>query len=265
MKKFFAIAIVCVASLAVCAEGDDFAFVYRGRISAQSGTIPEELVVTYSLYVGENDTAWVWQQVKTEHPNPDGTFQSVLSGSGLRAAFADSKATFLGIRLRDDAEQFPRQEILAAPLTDFADAVTDVPSDPVFVNAAVREVNADTMTVKNLTIANSLTLPSSSNLALGGINVSNNARLTVKKPANGSVSLFSGQPRYWSLPDGIDRGQNLDCETSKGGLVVAITDHMQGYLVDAPCITWPVGPGKLNSPFEISGPVRMYFYEFSGN
>ena len=226
--------------------------------------------MTYSLYVGENDTAPVWTQTKTEHPNSDGTFQSVLSGDGLKTAFADSKATFLGIRLRDDAEQFPRQEILAAPLVDFADTVTDVPSDPVFVKADVQEVDADSMVVGNLVINNILSLPSLNDFTLDGIDVANGALLTVRKPRfTKGVSLFFRSPMSWHFDeyneyDGY--GFRLSHFTPNGGLLVAVTDNVEDwkYPDAAPCITWPVGPGLLTVPFRIRAPVTFYFYEFRG-
>jgi hypothetical protein len=39
--------------------------VYRGRITAQSGSIPSELRVKYALYKTENGAAPVWTQEKT--------------------------------------------------------------------------------------------------------------------------------------------------------------------------------------------------------
>ena len=89
MKKAFVVIAVSAGLLAASAT-EDFAFVYRGRITAQSGSIPSELRVKYALYKTENGAAPVWTQEKTERPSADGAFQSILSGGGLQAAFIAS-------------------------------------------------------------------------------------------------------------------------------------------------------------------------------
>lgn len=283
MKEFRNILIataVCAACAALPAEADeDFALTYRGRITAQR-EMPPELEVTYSLYVGEedDDASYVWRQTKTEHPAANGAFQSVLSGDGLQAAFKDRKARFLGIQLGTNrVEQYPRQEILAVPLAEYADTADRLPDSPEFSQASVGTLGAETLTAASMTVTNLLTLPSGSSLRLETVSPSDGTRLSVRKASKGSVRLFGGEPLATEIPrsDGLSSG-NVSPEyidagsvifpvgTEKGGLVMATTTAPSWWDKDcaAPGITWAVGPGEITAPVKILLPAKFWFYEF---
>lgn len=283
MKDFRKMLLMVVAACAAlpAAADEDFALTYRGRITAQQ-EMPSELEVTYSLYVREedDDASHVWRQTKTERPAANGAFQSVLSGDGLQAAFEDRKARFLGIRLggTNAPEQYPRQEILAVPLAEYADSADGLPDSPVFVNATVGTLAAETLTASSLTVTNLLTVSGGNSLRLGNMAPGDGAKLSVRKPANGSVRLFAGEPRTTEIPrsDGQTSGDVtpeylwpgsviFPVITGKGGLVMAMTTATSWWNQDyaAPCITWAIGPGETPSaPVQILLPAKFWFYEF---
>lgn len=63
MKNSFAVSVIAALALGTSAlAADDFAFVYRGRITSESGNtpIPAEIQVRYALYKGEYDKTPVW-------------------------------------------------------------------------------------------------------------------------------------------------------------------------------------------------------------
>ena len=276
IRKLLLMAVAVCAALPAAAE-EDFALTYRGRITAQQN-MPEELKVTYSLYVGEDDTNSVWSLTKTEHPAANGAFQSVLSGNDLQSAFENDKARFLGIQLGTNrVEQYPRQEILAVPLSEYADTADGVPDTSAFDNASVGTLQAETLTAASMKVTNILTLPSGDSLRLGTVTPGDGTRLSVRKPSNGNVRVFGGNvltreisrsdgKYYGSVsPEYIASGTAIFTNaTTKGGLVMATTTAASWWDQDfaAPCITWPVGPGTITAPVKILLPAKFWFYEF---
>ena len=196
MKKAFVVIAVSAGLLAASAT-EDFAFVYRGRITAQSGSIPSELRVKYALYKTENGAAPVWTQEKTERPSADGAFQSILSGGGLQAAFIDEKARFLGVTLGEGGrEQYPRQEVLASPLAFFAERVAEAPAGATFKDARVESANVETFSVGTLDVTNRLDLGGTGSISLSRAVARNGATLKIRKPQMGHVILFGATSEY---------------------------------------------------------------------
>lgn len=270
MKGFCSFLFIAAATCAALpADADEqFALTYRGRITAQQ-EMPVELVVTYSLYIGEDDVSPVWTQTKTERPAANGAFQTVLSGNGLQEAFQKENARFLGLRLggSDAPEQYPRQEIIATPLVDYADAVGMAPFSPNFVNARVERIETTTFSVGSLVITNTLSFPMSDTLSLGNVLLGDGATLIINKSWLGHVQLFAGPPRNAEFtqqavyPPGTVL---FDGDATKGGLLVITTTDFgqwdQSYA--APCVTIPVAPGVIETPIYIRGPAKFYLYEF---
>lgn len=270
MKDICSLLFLAVAACAAlpAAADEDFAFTYRAHITAP-GTLPEELDVTYSLYRNDDDTVPVWTQTKTEHPSASGVFQSVLEGDGLQAAFEEQEARFLGIRLggTNAVEQFPRQEILANPLADFADVVLQASASPTFGDVTVGTLAAETLSSGTLSVTDTLTLSDGVVLTLEGVTVGENKTLTVKEPSNGTVTLFSGPPHSYTISTDnlIEAGTELfDGEIMKGGLLVFTTteDIFVGREYSVPGATVPVAPGVVKTPVPIQGPAEFWFYEF---
>ena len=228
MKVFCKLSFVAAAMLSAfpAIAQEDFAFTYRGRITAQQ-ELPEELVVTYSLYTGENDDSPVWTQTKTERPAANGAFQSVISGDGLQSAFENQNARFLGLRLGTNAvEQYPRQEILAVPLAGYAATVEMAPFSPNFGHAKVECLEATTLSVGDLAVTNHLAFANGGNLTLENVEVGSGGRLAVKKPANGAVQLFGEAPlAYTNATEGIIAAETIlfDGLTAKGGFLLMTT------------------------------------------
>lgn len=269
MKEFCMFLLAGAAACAVLpAVAEDFAFTYRGRITAR-GTLPAELSVTYSLYEEENASTPVWTQTKTEFPAANGAFQSVLSGDGLQAAFEDQKARFLGLRLGgpDAPEQFPRQEILAIPLAGCADVVEGAPAaNAAFVNAEVGSLAADTFTAGSLVVTNHLAV-SGGSLSLPRVEIGEGAKLTIRKEWNSSVVLFGGPPMTATFDENRIIYQDTELfggASTRGGLLVLTTTDpdMWGEDYTAQCVTVPVGPGVVKMPVNFQGPAAVYFYEF---
>lgn len=270
MKDFcrlsFILAALAAALPAVAEE--DFAFTYRGRITAQQ-EMPEELEVTYSLYLGEDSAAPVWSQTKTERPAANGAFQSVLSGDGLQSAFQDQKARFLGLRLGgpDAPEQYPRQEIIATPLAGYADAVEMASFSPNFVNAKVENLESTSLSAGDLTVTNLLFLANGGSMTLAQVEGGATGRISVQKPSNGSVQIFDAAPLACTVDtEGIIPGGTLlfDGRMTKGGLLVMSTADYGKWNAEysAACVTVPLSPGYIALPVDILGPARFWFYEF---
>lgn len=265
--RLLILAAAACAALPAAAE-EDFAFTYRGRITAP-GAMPVELDVTYSLYRSDDDTVPVWTQTKTECPAANGVFQSVLEGDGLQAAFEEQEARFLGIRLggTNAVEQFPRQQILATPLADRADVVEQATGFPVFEDAAVGTLTAGALGAGTLTVTDTLTLPKGVNLTLADVTVGENTTLTVKEPTNGTASLYPALPHECTIDshDLIDAGTKLfGGAVMKGGLLVFTTldDVRWRKEYSVPGATVPVAPGVVATPVPIQGPAKFWFYEF---
>lgn len=270
MKDIFRLVILAAAACATlpAAAEEDFAFTYRGRITAPDA-LPEALDVTYSLYRSDDDTVPVWTQTKTERPSASGVFQSVLEGDGLQAAFEEQEARFLGIRLggTNAVEQFPRQQILATPLADFADVVERASASPSFEDAAVGTLSAGMLSAGTLTVTDTLTLSDGVNLTLADVTVGENTTLTVKEPTNGTVSLFSGPPHEYAIgTNGLIKAETelFNGAEMKGGLLVFSTSDSDYWDRDyaVPGATVPVAPGVVKVPVPIQGPAKFWFYEF---
>lgn len=191
MKRLAAFSLAALAAALPALAVEEFAFVYRGRITAQSGTVPEELEVRYALYRGENDQTAVWSQTKVERPGANGVFQSVLSGDGLKAAFLDAKARYLGVTLgTNGVERTPRQEVVAAPLAAYAERVAEAPSGTRFVEASAKAVRAGTLSAGSLAVTEALDLGGRADLSFGTVSTGAGASIKVAKPLDGHVALF---------------------------------------------------------------------------
>lgn len=267
------IAALVLGATAFAAE--DYAFVYRGRITSESGNtaIPSEIQVKYSLYKGEYDKTPVWTQTKTEKPSAEGAFQSILSGDGLQAAFLDNGAHYLGVTLGNAPEQTPRQEVLSAPLADYAERVSAAPHSANFVEANVRELVANTVNVDTLNITNSIDFCGTGSFTVSKVQMGSlRSHVKILKPENGHVEVFGqssvgpishakGQQHKGELPMGFvtlvaskDPSNNQEAKWGKSHVVYIPM-----------IITIPMNKNYLDLPSDADADGKIYCTPYSGN
>lgn len=275
MKRNLASSVIAALALGASAlAAEDFAFVYRGRITSESGNtaIPSEIQVKYSLYKGEYDRTPVWTQTKTEKPSSDGAFQSILSGDGLQAAFLDSSAHYLGVTLGSAPEQTPRQEVLSAPLASHAERVNEISLPAKFVEAKVRELVANTVNVDTLNITNSIDFCGQGDFAISKLQMGSlRSHVKILKPEHGTVDVFGqssvgpishtkGQQHKGELPMGFvtlvaskDPSNNQDAKWGKSNVKIPTI------------ITIPMNKNYLDLPSDIDADGTIYCTPYSGN
>ena len=275
MKRNLASSVIAALALGASAlAAEDFAFVYRGRITSESGNtaIPSEIQVKYALYKGEYDRTPVWTQTKTEKPSADGAFQSILSGNNLQAAFLDNGAHYLGVTLGDAPEQTPRQEVLSSPLAKYAERVSVAPHSASFVEANVRELVANTVNVDSLNITNSLDFCGTGDFAISKLQMGSlRSHVKILKPENGHVEVFGqssvgpinhtkGQQHKGELPMGFvtlvatkDPSNNQDAKWDNSNIKIPMI------------ITVPMNKNYLDLPECADADGTIYCTPYSGN
>ena len=275
MKKSLVASVIATLALATAAlAAEDYAFVYRGRITSESGNtaIPSEIQVKYALYKGEYDTTPVWTQTKTEKPSAEGAFQSILSGDGLQAAFLYSGAHYLGVTLGNAPEQTPRQEVLSAPLADYAERVGKPSHSAKFVEANVRELVANTVNVDTLNITNSIDFCGQGDFTISKVQMGSlRSNMKILKPEHGTVDVFGqssvgpighakGQQHKGELPMGFvtlvaakDPSNNKDAKWDHSKVLIPMI------------ITIPMNKNYLDLPSNIDADGTIYCTPYSGN
>ncbi len=180
-----------VSVLAACAMAyEDVQITYRGRLT-ENAEAPEEQTVamTFSLYGGRNDEEASWTATKDVRVNASGLFQAALSGNGLAQVVDSGKANWIGVAVAGGKEQYPRQQLLAAPLAGRAALAERLGDSPSVATAKVGRVEATSLMAHGLSIAGDVTLPTSSDPV--------KMRVEMRKawdtlPVKGDVRFFSG-------------------------------------------------------------------------
>lgn len=262
MKGLRAMRTICASLLvgALCASGaDDFAFTYRGRINPRGVTIPETLDVAFSLYAEPMGGTAAWTGTLTVRPATNGFFQCQLSGDGLAAAFTNANARYLGVAIGGEAEQYPRQEVLATAEADFAATADGLVSGGTAEMIEASSVTASSFRSVETTISKTLDISGPAS----AVNVSN-----LRFSDLGTISLKSSRlsvlkessPAYYRFSS-MDKGQKM-FTAARGGFVTMMSTNSFEWDEDASCITWAVGPGDVVAPFSFSHEVVVYFYSF---
>ena len=225
MRSFAALAIL--AAFSHCALGaEDFAFTYRGCINGTS--IPNRVDVQFALYEKATGGSPLWSTTNSVMPSADGVFQCELAGEGLAAAFTNANARFIGVRIGNEAELYPRQEVFAAPLVDQAESAASLAPNGSAERVYVTNLCAQTMSLGWLDLYGNLvfTKPTSS-LTLTDARNWDGSTLILKL-----VTVMSASSSDWDRADSV------------------------------PCVTWAVSPGNIYPPFSVGHPVKVYFYPF---
>ncbi len=256
-----------LAAIAICAHAEeDFSFVYRGRINPAGVTMPATVPVTYSLYKDANGGDPAWTGTEAVRPNSDGLFQCMLSGDGVAAAFTNANARFLGVSINGEAEQYPRQEIFAAPVVD-----RSIMADQLMPGGTVDTMDTSAIWAKNATFG-SLTVTGNLKLEGGSASITissaslENDTCSLRLKKGERVSIFRN-----SAPDSfefnsLNTGTRM-FHTGSGGFVTVMSkdrnywDNSDG----VPCVTWAVGSGDVYPPFNVGHPVKVYFYPFGAS
>ena len=259
MRSFAALAIL--AAFSHCALGaEDFAFTYRGCINGTS--IPNRVDVQFALYEKATGGSPLWSTTNSVMPSADGVFQCELAGEGLAAAFTNANARFIGVRIGNEAELYPRQEVFAAPLVDQAESAASLAPNGSAERVYVTNLCAQTMSLGWLDLYGNLvfTKPTSS-LTLTDARNWDGSTLILKK--GGEVSLLRpSAPQTYSF-DSIASNRAM-FSTPSGGLVTVMSSSRDNWDGEdgMPCVTWAVSPGNIYPPFSVDHPVKVYFYPF---
>ena len=256
-----AVACLLVAASASCAfGGDDFAFAYRGTING--ATIPERVDVQFALYDRAVGGSPLWTATNSVMPSADGVFQCELAGEGLAAAFTNANARFIGVRIGNEAELYPRQEVFASPVAGLAKSAARLAPGGIADEVEAKSISAQTMTVAGLDLGGKLSFAKSgAALTLTTVRNSGGSALTFKK--GGQVSLLRpSAPQSFSF-DSIASNKAM-FSTPSGGLVTVMSASSSNWdrADSVPCVTWAVSPGNIYPPFSVDHPVKVYFYPF---
>lgn len=259
MRSFAALAIL--AAFSHCALGaEDFAFTYRGCINGTS--IPNRVDVQFALYEKATGGSPLWSTTNSVMPSADGVFQCELAGEGLAAAFTNANARFIGVRIGNEAELYPRQEVFAAPLVDQAESAASLAPNGSAERVYVTNLCAQTMSLGWLDLYGNLvfTKPTSS-LTLTYARNWDGSTLILKK--GGEVSLLkpTAPLKYTFESIAVNRAM---FKTTSGGLVTVMSSSRDNWDGEdgMPCVTWAVSPGYIHPPINVNHPVTVYFYPF---
>ena len=261
-KTNFQLVVACMlmavsVNCAFC--GDDFAFAYRGTINGMS--IPNRVDVQFTLYDRAVGGSPLWSATNSVMPSADGLFQCELAGDGLAAAFTNANARFIGVRIGNEAELYPRQEVFASPVAGLAKSAVRLAPGGSADEVDVKSLSAQTMTVAGLDLAGKLTFAKSgSTLTLTSVNIPGGS-LTLKK--DGQVSLLKPSAPQEFTFDSIASNKPM-FSTPSGGLVTVMSASSSYWdrSDSLPCVTWAVSPGSIYPPFSVDHPVKVYFYPF---
>ena len=244
------------------AAENEFSFVYRGRLdTSRTETLPETVDAVFTLY--DEDEAPVWTMTKTVMPGANGVFQCELGGEGLANALA-SGAKSLGIKLGDGEEQHPRQQILDTPLAERAQFAAALLKNGTAVTVVSTNVVASSARFAGLRVNGPFEVGNDATLQIDTTHVSGTLAL---KKGNATVSVFrNAEPDAYTFDDGIFT-TNILFRTESGGVVTVLSDagHWNDTDGAAPCVSWPVPPGDVYPLFDLSHPVRVYFYPFGAS
>ncbi len=256
-----AVACLVLALSANCAFGaDDFAFAYRGTING--ATIPNRVDVEFALYDRAVGGSPLWSATNAVMPSADGVFQCELAGEGLAAAFTNANARFIGVRIGNEAELYPRQEVFASPVATLAKSARRLAPGGIADEVEAKSISAQTMTVAGLDLGGKLSFAKSgAALTLTTARNSDGSALTLKR--GGQVSLLRpSAPQAYSF-DSIS-SQRAMFSTPSGGLVTVMSASSSDWdkSDSVPCVTWAVSPGNIYPPVDVGHPVKVYFYPF---
>ena len=181
---------------------------YRGRLmlnAAQAGS--QTVPTTFRLYVNRDDKEAVWTSGSMDIPVDDqGLFQVALRGEGLAAAL-EAGAQWIGVTIEgsDESwvgstdggfrEQYPRQELLAAPVAGQVPVAERLIASPHIVTAAVDRASIDSLALAGkVSVSGNVLIPSKG----GMMNMKVNVQPTgMTLPVKGKVKLFSrSAPQY---------------------------------------------------------------------
>ena len=259
MRNFAALAIL--AAFAHCALGaEDFAFTYRGCINGTP--IPSNVDVQFALYDRATGGAALWTATNSVMPATNGFFQCELAGDGLAAAFTNANARYLGVSIGGEAEQYPRQEVFAAPLVDHAKCAASLAPNGNAESVLVTNLSAKTMSLGKLDLHGNLAFKKSgTSLTLTYVRNLDGATLTMKK--GGEVSLLKPAAPLKYTFDSIAVNRAM-FNTTSGGLVTVMSTSRDNWDGEdgMPCVTWAVSPGYIHPPVNVNHPVTVYFYPF---
>lgn len=152
---------VLAALAALAASGaDDVQVTYRGRLRA-AGAAPAEqtLPMEFRLYAAKGSAEASWTMATNVLVDAQGLFQVALRGDGLAAAIDEGRARWIGVSVDGGKEQYPRQELLAAPSAEKAERADALAAGAEIGEADVGAVESKSLSVEAISIGGTSSIP----------------------------------------------------------------------------------------------------------
>lgn len=192
--RHFLPVLAALAALAARAS-DDVQVTYRGRLQA-AGAAPaaQTLAMEFRLYADKGSATPSWTMSTNVLVDAQGLFQVALRGDGLAEAIDEGRARWIGVSIAGGKEQYPRQELLAAPQASKAALAGSLADSPRIGEASAGSVRADSLSTGTISVAGAASVPTESPLPMSVSAEGDWAGSTL--PARGDVRFFGrAEPR----------------------------------------------------------------------
>lgn len=280
-RSFFFTVAAAVAAIQAAAADLDVApfFVYRGRIVRAQGTSigdPEpNFPVEVRLYANGGDAVddALWGGAYTVMVDAEGRFQiplgltdggtygtvafvsNLVAGASLPDVLLAGTAKYIGVKLDDGSEGYPRQKLISVPRAARAVFAESLANGATVKTAKADSVVAKTATIEAMNVSGPVTLPSGSDFAVDTATVKNGGTLKIKNSGKGLSVFKGGSPSSKSI-SGVSAGDTLDTPDASGVAMIVSDDW------SAPGVCWFVEGGTAStSPCPVSS-GKYYFFEF---
>lgn len=179
------------AALAALASpaSDDVQVVYRGRL-LKSGAAPAARTVAmeFRLYASNGDASPSWSMATNVPVDGSGLFQVALRGDGLAEAIDGDRARWIGVAVDGGREQYPRQELLAAPHAAKAERADAIGASPEIGEVSAASFTAENLATESVSATGRTTIPDTGPVATTLVLEGDWTGATI--PARGEVRFF---------------------------------------------------------------------------
>ena len=199
MKAKFVISVFAVTAALAASAFDGVQVTYRGRLH-RGGTdpMPETVSMTFRLYAAKDAAESSWTSADMTVPvNADGLFQVALRGEGLAEAIDAGGAQWIGVSVDGGKEQYPRQELLAAPQAAKAERADALAASPEIGEVSTDTFTAENLSTENVSIAGKTTIPATAPVA---------TTIALEGDWNGASLPVKGDVRFFSRATPRDLG-----------------------------------------------------------
>ena len=199
--------LLAFAALAAMASpaSDDVQVVYRGRL-AKAGAAPGAQTVSmeFRLYASKGDPAPSWSMATNVLVDAQGLFQVALRGEGLAEAVDGGRAAWIGVSVDGGKEQYPRQELMAAPFAAKAARADALAGSPEIGEVSAVAFSAEKLATESVSVDGKTSLPDTGPVT---------TTLALEGDWNGATLPAKGDVRFF----GRSAPRDLGTKTASGG------------------------------------------------